>query len=76
MTVQVTQKKTQVTGYKIQYSTNSTFTNAKTVTVKGYKNTSKVIKSLKHKTVYYVRVATYKGSYTSAWSAVKKVKVK
>ena len=76
MTVQVTQKKTQVTGYKIQYSTSSTFTSAKTVTVKGYKNTSKVIKSLKHKTVYYVRVATYKGSYTSAWSAVKKVKVK
>lgn len=67
-----------VTGYQIQYSTSSSFKNAKTVTVKG--KTSRVIKNLKKGKTYYVRVRTYKTvdkvKYYSGWCGKKKVKIR
>ena len=73
--------KAYVTGYQVQYATNKAFTkNVKSVTVKGYKKTSRKISGLKAKTTYYVRVRTYMKvsgkTYYSAWSAVKSVKTK
>lgn len=68
-----------VTGYQIQYSTSSKFKakSSKTVTVKGAKNTSKTIKSLKGGKKYYVRVRTYKTvdgkKYYSSWTKAKSI---
>ena len=72
--LKVTWKKNgAVSGYQIQYSTSKKFTSPKTVTVKGYKTTSKTIKSLKAKKTYYVRIRTYKTvngkKVYSDWSA-------
>ena len=68
-------------GYQIQLARNSTFTKSKkTVTVKGYKYTSKKVKKLKAKKKYYIRVRTYKTvsgeKYYSEWSNVKSIKTK
>jgi len=71
----------QITGYQIKYSTSSKFDkNCKTINVKGYKNTKRVIKTPK-KGTYYVKVRVYKINkegykYYSNWSGVKKVKTK
>ena len=69
----------RITGYQVQYATNSKFTkNENTVTVKGYKNTSKKIKGVNAKKKYYVRVRTYKTvggtNYYSGWSKAQNVK--
>lgn len=70
----------QVTGYQIEYATDSDFTNAKQVSVKSAKTTKKKISGLSAWTKYYVRVRTYrkKGGklYRSAWSKVKGVTTK
>lgn len=70
----------RITGYQIQYSTSSSFAGARTVSVKGYKKTSKKIKKLKRKTKYYVKVRTYKTvngvNYYSGWSKTKAVKTR
>ena len=71
---------TQTSGYQLQYSTSSKFTNAKTVSVSGSKTTSKKVSKLSAKKKYYVRVRTYKTvsgkKYYSAWSAAKTVTTK
>ena len=73
-------KTTKVTGYQVQYSTSSKFKSAKTVTVKGYKSTSKTITKLTKNKKYYVRVRTYKTvskvNYYSGWSNVKSITIK
>ncbi len=72
----------QTTGYQIQYSTSSRFTKktTKTLTVKKNKTTSAVIKKLKSKKKYYIRIKTYKTvgkkKYYSAWSKTKSIKTK
>jgi uncharacterized protein (DUF2141 family) len=67
----------KVTAYKIQYSTNKNFKNAKVVTVKTSKKAlSKTIKGLKAGKKYYVRVKAVNGSKKSAFTATKTVKVK
>jgi surface protein len=71
----------QVTGYQIQYATDSKFTkNKTTVLVKGAKKSSETITGLSGKTKYYFRIRTYKTvdgkKYSSAWSKVKAVKTK
>ncbi|MBQ6389163.1 MAG: fibronectin type III domain-containing protein [Mogibacterium sp.] len=71
----------RITGYQIQYSTDSSFrTNVKTVTVKGYKKTSRKVSKLQAKTTYYVRVRTYMktggATYYSGWSAAKQIRTK
>ena len=68
--------KNQMSGYQIQYSLKSNFKSAKTVSVGSYSTTSKIIKNLKSKKKYYVRVRTYKGSRYSSWSKAKSVKIK
>ena len=73
-------KNTKGTGYQVQYSTSSKFKSAKTVTVKGYKSTSKTITKLTKNKKYYVRVRTYKTvskvNYYSGWSNVKSITIK
>jgi hypothetical protein len=71
----------QVTGYQIQYATNSKFTKNKTsVLVKSAKKSSETITGLSGKTTYYFRIRTYKTvsgkKYYSEWSKVQTVKTK
>ena len=67
-------------GYQIQYSTSSSFKNAKRLTVKGNKTFTKTVKKLKKNKKYYVRVRGYKIKKTiktfGAWSQYKTVKTK
>ena len=66
-------------GYQIQYGVKSSFSGAKTVTVKS-SSSSKVISGLKRGKTYYVRIRSYKNvngkAYYSKWCAKKKVTVK
>ncbi|MGN0457991.1 MAG: GH25 family lysozyme [Eubacterium sp.] len=79
-TVKWKKQSTQTTGYQIQYSTSSKFSNAKTVTVSKNSTTSKTISKLTAKKKYYVRVRTYKTvngtKYYSSWSSAKSVTTK
>ncbi len=67
-------------GYQLQYSTSKKFKNAKKITVKKTKTTSKTIKELKAKKTYYVRIRTFKTvkgkRIYSGWSKVKSKKTK
>ena len=70
-----------ISGYQIQYATNSKFTKGKkTITIKGNKKTNRTIKKLKAKKKYYVRIRTYKlfnnKKYYSTWSKSKTVTTK
>ncbi len=80
MKIYVNKKSSQVTGYKIQYSTSKSFSAAKTEYIKSYKTTSLKVSGLKSNKTYYVRVKTYKTvngkKYFSDWSKTKKVKIK
>lgn len=70
------QPKKNATGYQLQYSLKSDFSNAKTANVS---STSLRITGLKSKTYYYVRVRVFKKStktYYSSWSTVRKIKTK
>lgn len=74
-------KKTSISGYAIQYSTDKKFkAGVKTVNVNGAKKSQKVLSKLKKGKKYYIRIATYKKvgkvKYYSSWSRVKSVKVK
>lgn len=75
-------KKSGITGYQIQYSTNSKFNkkNSKTIKIKQAKKISKKITGLKSSKKYYVRVRTYKNSKKktdySAWSKKKSITTK
>ena len=74
----------QTTGYELQYSTSSSMSGAKKVTVGKNKTTSSTVKKLKGKKKYYVRVRTYKTvrvngknvKIYSAWSKMRNVKTK
>lgn len=72
-------KNSKATGYQIQYSTSSSFSSYKTVTVTSYKTVSKTISKLTKGKRYYVRVRAYKTvsgtKYYSAWSGKKSVKI-
>jgi hypothetical protein len=80
ITVAITKRSTQVTGYQIQYSTSKTFSKATTKTISSYNTTKYTLKSLSAKKTYYVRVRTYKTvgktKYYSGWSTYKYVKTK
>lgn len=73
-----------VSGYQIQYATNSSFTSAKSVTAKGAVTVSKTLSSLTSGKRYYVRMRSYKATtyggeklyIYSGWSAVKSIVVK
>ena len=73
--------KSRITGYQIQLATNKKFTKGKkTVTVNGYRKTSKKVTKLKGGRKYYVKIRTYKKvsgtKYYSPWSKVKTVTTK
>ena len=72
------QKQENITGYQIQYSLKSNFTDAEKVNIKKAKIVEKAIRGLKGKTTYYVRIRTYKKVgkkvYYSAWSNAKTVR--
>ncbi|MCC8075842.1 MAG: leucine-rich repeat protein, partial [Clostridiales bacterium] len=72
-------KNTKATGYQIQYSTSSSFSSYKTVTVTSASTVSKTISSLTKGKKYYVRVRAYKTvsgtKYYSAWISTKSVKI-
>ena len=77
----VTWKKDKaVSGYQIKVATKKNFKGAKTYTVKSYKTYKKVIKKLKSKKKYYVKVRAYKtvgkSKVYGAYSAVRSCKVK
>lgn len=82
-TVQWKEISNQVTGYQIEYSTNTRFNKSKIITKKGKASTT-TIKKLKANKKYYVRIRVYKtvkvnGKNTkwySDWSKVKTVKTK
>ena len=79
-TVVANWKKISAGGFEIQRCTKNNFSaNVQTYKVKGT-STQKTIKSLKSKTVYYIRVRSYKvingTTYYSPWSAVKSIKCK
>jgi len=69
-------KASRITGYQIQFATDSKFTkNKKTVTVKGYNIAKKKVTGLKAGKKYYVRIRTYKTvSKVNCWSAWSKTK--
>ena len=68
-------KKSGITGYQIQYSTNSKFKKGnKSIKIKNAKTVSKKITKLKVAKKYYVRIRTYKGKKYSKWSKVKSIK--
>jgi hypothetical protein len=69
-------KKSGITGYQIQYSTNSKFKKGnKSIKIKNAKTGSKKITKLKSNKKYYVRIRTYKGKKYSKWSKVKSAKI-
>ena len=69
-------KKSGITGYQIQYSTNSKFKKEnKSIKIKSAKTGSKKITKLKAAKKYYVRIRTYKGKKYSKWSKVKSAKI-
>ena len=74
-------KKSSITGYQIQYSTNSKFKKGnKSIKIKSAKTVSKKITKLKSNKKYYVRIRTYKivnkKTYYSSWSKKKNVTTK
>ena len=75
-----TWKKKTCSGYQLRYSTKSSMSKAKTVSIKGAKATSKKITKLQAKKKYYVQVRTYKMSngkkVYSAWSAKRSITTK
>lgn len=79
MTIKFKKVSKQISGYQIEYSRKSDFSNSQTINVSKSK-TSQYISGLTSGKKYYVRIRTYKVSndleYASAWSNTKTVKVK
>ena len=73
-------KGSDVTGYQIQYSLDSSFKTFKTVQVNNCNSTTRKIAGLKSNQRYYIRIRSYKivdGEITySDWSSVTSVKTK
>lgn len=71
-------KKTKITGYQIQYSTNKEFKKAKKITIKSKTTTSKTIKNIGNSKKYYIRIRSYKKNkgknIYSNWSKNKVIK--
>ena len=72
-------KNSKVSGYEIQYSTNSKFkkSKTKTVTIKSNSKVSYTVNGLKNGTTYYVRIRGYRTitgkKYYSNWGTIKKI---
>ena len=72
-------KNTKASGYQIQYSVKSHFSNSKTKTIGKAATTSKKLTGLKKGKTYYIRIRSYKTvsgkKYYSAWSTAVKKKI-
>lgn len=70
----------QVSGYQMQYSTDSGFKSAKSLRIAGAKKTKATVKKLKSGKTYYLRIRTYKTvkkkTYYSVWSKTVRTKTK
>ena len=70
----------KITGYQLQYATNSKFNSSKKATVSKKSTTFKTLKNLKKNKKYYVRIRTYRvvdgKKYYSTWSKYKAVTTK
>ena len=79
ITVNWTKQTAQTTGYQIEYSTSSAFSNSKKVKITKNTTVSKKITSLKKNKKYYFRIRTYKDvtsngkteTLYSSWSSSK-----
>lgn len=73
-------KNTSVTGYQIQYSKKSNFTESKMATISSENTVTKTITGITRGYRYYMRVRTYKiiygVKYYSSWSSAKSVVVR
>ena len=73
-------KNAKANGYEIQYSLKKSFKNTKKKGITKKATVSKTLSGLKKGKTYYVRIRTYKKvngvKQYSAWSKVKKVKIK
>ena len=73
-------RKTQTTGYQLQYSTSRTFKKCRNVWITKRSAVTKRVTKLKAKKKYYIRIRTYKKvngkKYYSTWSKTKSVKTK
>lgn len=74
-------KKIKANGYKIMIASNKKMTKGRKIyTVKSVSKTSELIKGLKSKRLYYVKIRAYNGSGSKIvygkWSSSKKVKIK
>ena len=71
------EKTGKISGYQIQYATDSQYADAKTVTVAGADKTSKALSGLSVKKDTYIRMRSYKntdsGNIFSRWSAKVKI---
>ena len=61
---------------QVQCATDKAFTNIVKTAMVGKNKTKAVVKGLKPKTTYFVRVRYYDGTGYSKWSGVKKIKTK
>lgn len=79
-TVKWNTQKVQTTGYQVQYSQYSNFTNSRTLTFANTSTSSVTRNYMGANKKYYIRVRTYKTlngkTYYSAWSTVKTVTTK
>ncbi len=65
----------KASGYQIQYGTDNKWTNARIIKVADASSVSRVISGLTKNKIYYVRVRSYKGANSSAWSVTKRIKI-
>lgn len=72
-------KQKKVKGYQLQYATNRKFKKKKTIKIRASKYSS-ILKKLKSKKMYYIRVRSYKTDGSKKiygkWSTIKKCKTK
>ena len=78
--IKINKQTKHTTGYQIRYASKKKMADAKIITIKSGKKTSKSIKNLKANKKYYFQVRTYKNVkgniIGSKWSKVKAVKTR
>ena len=76
ITVRILTESKKIKNVQVQCAADKGFKNIVKSAMVGKKKKKAVIKGLKKKTTYYVRVRYFDGTGYSAWSKVKKVKTK
>jgi len=69
-----------IDGYEIEYGRSKDMKGSKIITIKKTKTTKTILKKLKGRKKYYVRIKAFKvvngDTYTSEWSEMKNAKTK